>query len=306
MHPSGVNTDLLIPAEHSVFLSGWFGWWIRRMFRRSFNAVRFEGESADVLRRLGERRGPALVAMNHQSWWDPLIGLLVGGLLTPARPVMGPMQADQLKKFAIFRKVGVFGIEPDDPASLGEMVKYVRWSFAQDPARVLWITPQGEFVDPRAEVRVRPGASAVAARLSDEPAACDVVVLAIEMVFWIDQRPEVLLRAADVRCHGDDRSSTIAWTRALNAAMRDNASALANASITRDPARFRVVYSAEGVPRDGDDVGGRINPLVDLWLRLRGQSARLDARRRSRDVAVRSPALASIDARSSERQEVTR
>jgi 1-acyl-sn-glycerol-3-phosphate acyltransferase len=271
MHPSGVNTSLIVPAEYSERVARVFLWWVRRMFRSSFAAVRVLGDTAAVLRRLDAERGPAIVVMNHQSWWDPLTGLLVSSLLTPSRRVVGPMQADQLRKFGIFRKLGVFGIEPDDPASLEEMIRYLGWSFAHDGRGVLWITPQGQFADPRVPVRIRPGVASAAARLLGGAWRGRVVSMAVEMPFWTDKRPELLLRFQVVECGEEPRPSTADWTRAITRAMRENAEALATGVMARDPTAFETIFGG---------AAGRINPLYDLWLRLRGRSGALDARDR--------------------------
>ncbi len=290
MHPSGVNTSLIVPAAYSERVARVFLWWVRRMFRSSFAAVRVQGETAAVLRGLDVQRGPAIVVMNHQSWWDPLTGLLVSSLLTPSRRVVGPMQADQLKKFGIFRKLGVFGIEPDNQASLEEMIRYLSWSFGHDPRGVLWITPQGQFADPRVPVRIRPGVASAAARLLSGAPPGRVVSMAVEMPFWTDKRPELLLRFQTVECGEAAQPSTADWTRAITRSMRENAEALAAAAMSRDLSAF--------VPIFGGQVG-RINPLYDLWLRLRGRSGALDARDRGMNTGGRAGSTSS-SARSGE------
>lgn len=278
-HPSGVNQSLLWPAAPSPRVAGFFNWWTGRMFRSSFNAIRAAPGTRECLARLDALRGPAVVVMNHQSWWDPLTGLRLAALLTPARPVYGPMQLDQLRKFAILRRLGVFGLDPDRPGALDELVRYARWLFQTSPHACLWITPQGQFADPRLPVRIRPGVATVAARLG--PVTDAVVSIAVEMPFWTDQRPEILVRATALPEPVEPPASTLAWTRAITGLMQDNAAALAALGTTRDAAVFECLTP---------DRGGRINPLYDLWLRLRGRSGRLDARDRGMAAARSQPA----------------
>jgi hypothetical protein len=72
--------------------------------------------------------------------------------------------------------------------------------------------------------------------------------------------------------------------------MRENAEALAATAMSRDLSAF--------VPIFGGQVG-RINPLYDLWLRLRGRSGTLDARDRGMNTGGRAGS-ASPSARSGE------
>jgi 1-acyl-sn-glycerol-3-phosphate acyltransferase len=274
MASSTAPSPTIIPAAPNRRFAGVFLWWLRRMMARNWHAVRIDPASVDVLRRLGSEREPAVAVMNHCSWWDPLVGLWLAERFTPARQLIGPMEAQQLSKFKFFTKLGVFGLEPDHPNSLDEVVAYLQGLFRADPATILWITPQGQFADVRVPVRVRPGVAAIAAR-------CRVrrcVSIAIEYGFWTDQRPEIFLRAVDVPPPEGD--STTAWIRVITPAMQANSDELADAVASRDPARFTALLGAGQT---------RINPLYDLWLRLRGQNPALQAKDRGMAAPVPPP-----------------
>jgi 1-acyl-sn-glycerol-3-phosphate acyltransferase len=256
------------------------------MLRRSFHAVRAERGGAALLASADAHPGPLLVALSHSSWWDPILGMHLAWRFTPSRLGFAPMDAAQLRRFNFFRRLGVFGIDPDSPESGTQMVQFLEAAFARHPRPSLWITPQGRFADPRAPLVVRPGAAAVAARLSAggsgaNPAGPGVRVLAVavEYPFWSDRRPEVALRVAEVPA--PDRPTTPAWTRALQAAMEANARALADLVIARDPAPFEVLLGAgEGaVGATASPVTARVHPVYDLWLRLRGRAGAVPPRR---------------------------
>ncbi len=255
----------LIPATPNSRVLSVFTWYTRRLFRKSFHAVRFESESLEVLRNLNDDEFPLLVLMNHSSWWDPLVGVLLANEALPSRSSLAPMDRDQLERFKFMRKLGIFGIDPDDPASETALHRYVCRAFEGMQHPTLWITPQGRFTDVREPMRLRPGAASLASRLDE----CRVVSIAIEYSFWQDQKPEVFLRAAQCRT---EIASTTAWHRAMTAAMQSNASQLAELVISRDPSPFTCIAGGEVA---------RINPLYDLWLRLRGKSGSIRARRSS-------------------------
>jgi 1-acyl-sn-glycerol-3-phosphate acyltransferase len=251
---------LLVPAQPSA--------WIRRgfekrilapMIRKSWHAVRLAGDTGDqALRDLATHTGPAIIAMNHHAWWDPMIGMWLAATYLPGRPGYAPMQADQLAKFAILKKLGVFGVDPDNPASLQAMVDYLRQRWAAEPSAALWITPQGQFCDIREPIRIRPGISAIAASLPVPPR---VVSITSEMVFWTEKQPELLLRAVTI--DPPALPTTAAWHRVITRAMQANADALATLARKRDPDAFTTI---------GGRNASSTNPFYDLWLKLTGRA----------------------------------
>jgi Acyltransferase len=238
------------------------------MFRKSFHAFRIAAGTRKCLSQLNSHQGPVLVVMNHSSWWDPLVAMLVAQQLCPQRTGCAPMDARELAKFGMLRKLGIFGIDPDNPQSLSAMSRYVLELFAREPRGTLWITPQGRFMDVREPLSLRPGAAAIAARASN----IRCVSLAIEYAFWVDQKPEVFTRLADITT--PTTPTTAHWHTALLAGMQSNADALATLVRSRNPAHFEHL-DPRLAPRDGS-----INPAMDLWLRLRGKQVALSDRTR--------------------------
>ncbi len=260
----------LIPGAYSRRFTGWFSRWIRGMFNKRFNAVRAEHGTAAAMRSLADHPGPIIVLLNHSSWWDPLTCVLAADLWMPGRTPAAPMDATQLEKFGIFKKLGIFGVDPDDAAGLRAMTRYVIDIFENQPLPTLWITPQGRFADVRSPIVVRPGAASIAAAVcrSERLGAgtLRVVSLSVEYGFWHEQRPELFLRAIAVDPPADP-ASTGGWRRAMETAMNANAAALATAVMSRDPERFEVVAAGRAA---------RTNPLYDLWLKVRGRKAELE------------------------------
>jgi hypothetical protein len=172
------------------------------------------------------------------------------------------MDVTQLRKFKFFRKLGAFGVDPDHAAGLRSFVRYVGERFTAAPRSVLMITPQGQFVDPRLPVSIRPGVAMLAAR---HPEA-RVLAMSVEYVFWNDQRPEVFLRAVPV-APPSDPSDARAWHTECERAMNENAAELARCVQTRDAAEFTVLTGG-GV--------AQIHPLYDLILRATGRATAIE------------------------------
>ena len=55
--------------------------------------------------------GPLIIVLNHPSWWDPLVGLVLAELF-PDRAHYAPMDANALGRYRIFERLGMFGVEP--------------------------------------------------------------------------------------------------------------------------------------------------------------------------------------------------
>ncbi|MBX3402000.1 MAG: lysophospholipid acyltransferase family protein [Phycisphaeraceae bacterium] len=252
-----------------------FAWYARRLLRSRFHRVRLTPEGRGLLRGLDGEAAPLIICCTHASWWDPLVGLVLQRELLPSRAAFSPMDADQLRRFAFFRKVGLFGIDPDDPASLAAMTSHVSELVAAHPRLTLALTPQGRFADPREPVRIRPGAAALAARLEIPRVVC----VAIEYAFWQDQKPEVFVHAVESWA---EAASTTGWQRAIATGMQEAADELAQRVISREPAGFEIMLGA---------ASGRAtatNPVHALWLTLRGRSGEIEARRAGRTTEARA------------------
>jgi len=271
---SGSSRAPLWPAKPNAHVARFFHRYTRRLFAKKFHAVRFTPGSGDLLRALNDAPEPAIVAMNHASWWDPMVGVLLAAGATPDRRTFAPMELAQLEQFAFFRMLGVFGLDPEHPRAVEAMSAYVMAQF-DSPGASLWLTPQGSFADVRTPAKLRPGAAAVAAAACARFEHVRVVTLAIEYGFWTDQKPEVFLHAEAVPTP-DHADSTTAWHRVLTRSLRGAQSHLAERVMSRDPASFELRPDLVG--GRGDRARAQVNPIYDLWLRLRGKSGKVTPR----------------------------
>ena len=89
-------------ARRSPLLVRFFTRHVKRFYlARNFHAVRLSrsGRPAPV------PDGPLIVVLNHPSWWDPLVGLVLTELF-PDRAHFAPMDADALRRYRIFERLG--------------------------------------------------------------------------------------------------------------------------------------------------------------------------------------------------------
>ena len=257
----------IVPHRRQEWFCRLFRWYARRLIRKNFNALRLAKGGADAFAHFDAHGGPTMLLLNHQSWWDPILTIALVDRFTPTRQVYAPMDRAMVEQFAFMRKLGLFGVDLDDPAALKAMVHY-----ASDLARTsrnpsFWITPQGQFADVRAPLELRPGAAAIASRLDRDGMPPRVLCLAIEFNFWEDRKPEVLLLAKP--CPKPEQSTMSLWQRQMADTMQSAMAELASLAITRDPAAFDSIL--------GRGASG-VNPVYDTVLRLTGRQPQIASR----------------------------
>jgi 1-acyl-sn-glycerol-3-phosphate acyltransferase len=239
----------LVPRRSPLLIRA-FSWYGHRYVRRHFHAVRLCRATPPP--KLDDR--PLIVFLNHPSWWDPMICLVVARRFFPDRLHYAPMDAAALKQYRFFSKLGFFGVEPGSVRGAISLLRAGR-AILSRPRTVLWLTPQGRFADPRERpVSFLPGLG----RLASGPGRCALLPLAVEYPFWEERLPEVLLRFGKLVPGGREREQAEligVLERELEAAQ----DALAAEALARDQAAFDVILRGK--------VG--VGLLYDAWRAAR-------------------------------------
>lgn len=234
-------------------------WYARRYIRKHLHALR--------MRVAAENRVapeiPIIVYLNHPSWWDPLVALVVAHELFPDRRHCAPIDAQALSRYRILERFGFFGV---DRTRLRGAVDFLQTAqtICSSAKAALWITPQGRFVD----VRDRPVALATGlGRLVARLDRAVVIPMAIEYVFWEERTAEALVLVG--RRFVIDREGTTdhrKWTLALARRLEETQDELASLSVRRNPEQFRTLV------RGRAGVGGVYDRWRSFLARVRGRS----------------------------------
>ncbi|PZX17052.1 1-acyl-sn-glycerol-3-phosphate acyltransferase [Palleronia aestuarii] len=234
----------------SEALAQFFAGVMRRQMRRSFRAVRL---ARPGLPDLPEGR-PLVVYANHPSWWDPAFFIVLAAGPLAARQSYGVIDAEMLEKYRFMGRIGLFGVERDARRGGVEFLR-VAGRVLSDPARMLWITAQGEFNDPRQRpVTLRTGLARLMIRHPDIVA----LPLAVEYPFWTEKRPEALARFGEPVLLRDGESAEALNDR-LAAGLEASMDALSAMARNRSPAEFERILSGTA------GVGG----VYGVWGRLK-------------------------------------
>jgi 1-acyl-sn-glycerol-3-phosphate acyltransferase len=250
MHVPVRRRPLIAPGSPPRVSTRWLSW--ARRYARGYLAKHFHALRLSRAGRVPEvGPGPLIVALNHPSWWDPVLGLILSEDFSGRVPI-APIEAAALEHYPILGRIGLFGVEPGVRGAR-EFLR-VGAAVLADPGSALWVTAQGRFADPRERpVRILPGVGHLASRT---PGAV-VVPLALEYVFWGERTPEALAHfGRPIRL---EYASAAEWTGHIEVGLESAQDTLARAAIARDPAAFEVVVAGRA------GVGG----VYDLWRRAR-------------------------------------
>ena len=241
----------------------WFAAYAERYVRKHFHSVRLLNPPSPV------STHPLVIYLNHASWWDPMICLVLRNRFFGHRTSFAPIDAAALEKYRFFAKLGFFPVEQNSMRGTVTFLENAPRVLSGSNA-ALWLTPQGRFTD----VRERPitfctGAAHLAARV---PIAT-YLPLAIEYAFWEERLPEVCANFGEplvlTSAHAQQLGSDLV-NRELERRLDDAQTQLATTVIERDASRLRVLAKTVS------GVGG----VYDVWRRatalLRGQKLQLE------------------------------
>ncbi len=240
VHPS--------PALLSLF-ARYLRWYIPQ----SFHALRLA--HPERFPRHAER---LIVCLNHPSWWDPIVSIVLSRFLLPGTDHYAPMEASALRRYGFMRRLGLFPVDNQSPRAAAQFLRTAA-HILNTPGSVLWVTPEGQFTD----VRTRPVAwKAGLAALLHRAGECTVVPLALEYTFWDERRPEALALVGEPLTIADGSARTAeAWHAELLRSMAAAQDELAALAMLRDPARFTAVL------RGRAGVGG----VYEAWKRTQAR-----------------------------------
>lgn len=242
--PDEANTKFS-PRRLALFMA-YLHWYMPRHFHalRIAHAERFPADAH-----------PLIVCINHASWWDPLTILMVSRFLAPRRFAHAPMEADALKHYGFFRRIGAFPVDNKSTRAGAQFLRQANAVLTQ-PNAILWMTPEGHFTD----VRTRPIAwKTGTATLTRHLPACTVVPLALEYTYWDERLPEILCSVGEP-LQLNDRDAATSETRnaQLESSMAMTQEELAARAMKRDAALFTPVFAG----RAG------VSASYDLWQRV--------------------------------------
>jgi 1-acyl-sn-glycerol-3-phosphate acyltransferase len=203
---------------------------------------------------------PLIIYGNHSSWWDPMVAILLAQRFMPARKHYAPMDEVALARYGILRKIGVFPVELETGRGA---VQFLRTGASiLKSGGVLWVTPQGRFVDPREfPLEFKPGLAMLASRVASTVGNCTLLPLAVEYPFWDERLPETLLRFGDpVQVSAGESAESV--QACLLAALAETMEKLREGAVARDERGFRTLLEGKAGAGGFYEIGQRLKTLI--------------------------------------------
>ncbi|MEX2601456.1 MAG: lysophospholipid acyltransferase family protein [Balneolaceae bacterium] len=139
MEQAGIQeSDGFIPAKESPLFTALFSCFSRWLFRFRFQQVW-------VHQQYQPRSGTStLYYLNHSSWWDGLIPLLLNRYLFRQRG-RAVMEEKQMKRYRFFKWLGTFSINPADRNHTLRSLRYAAETLKRKNS-ALYLYPEGKIL----------------------------------------------------------------------------------------------------------------------------------------------------------------
>ena len=237
--------------------------WLLRRFRRfvpGYVAKRFHrvlltnsSQFPDIVSGL-----PIVFVLNHPSWWDPMIGILISERF-PNYEHFAPIDAQMLEKYRVFKQLGFYPLDRGSMKGIAQFLRATLNILSRD-SHAVWITAQGQFCDVRQRpLNLEPGVGHIAARMSRGL----IVPIALEYTFWNESRPNAFIaigEAIDVTNHAGNSAKQ--WLANIEKQLTITLDNLNTEVQQREAKRFTSLMEGSS------GVGG----LYDIFRRLRAWS----------------------------------
>lgn len=240
--------------DRSAALERVFRWYVPRYLAKHLHRVAVARGTKPTI----PGDAPLIVYANHPGWWDPLLGMLLAWRCFPEHEFFAPIDAAALARYRIFERLGFYGVPLDARSGARRFIEISR-ALLRRPNASVWITPEGRFTDPRADIPFQPGLGHLLSTLDHGR----VLPAAIEYAFWHERCPEALVRFGDAIDVADHPGlSKGAWTALLRDRLRAQQRRLAAQSMRRDIRAFRVLVAGRAGVGGIYDLGRRLG----AWL----------------------------------------
>lgn len=132
----------MIEARHQRWADLIFKMYIYRLMRKNFSRISLFGDIPEL-----NREWPTLLVPNHTTWWDGFFIYLLNKEVFLRKTYL-MMLEDQLRRFSFFRRIGVYGIDPDNAKKSLKTLRYTVSLLAEQtsPRSLVCLFPQGELM----------------------------------------------------------------------------------------------------------------------------------------------------------------
>ena len=178
----------MIEAKHNKLAHMVFKTYLMRLFRKNFTSMHILGSIPDL-----PADQPLIILPNHSSWWDGFFVYHLNSVYFE-RPLYLMMLQEQLNNYPFFRRIGAYGINPENPDAVRKSISYTTRVINQPAIRcaAVCIFPQGELISWYQQPLIFKKGIDVIIRRIQKPTA--VLQLIIRIEFLEEQFPQVFFQ----------------------------------------------------------------------------------------------------------------
>ena len=248
----------MIKPDRSPLMETWFMRYIKWDMSHTFHHVYTFGEIGKIET---DGRTPLIVCLNHSSWWDAMLAILVESEFFGWERY-AVMEEAQLRRYRFFTKLGILGVDRTSLKGAKEFVDFSQ-TLLRGAKRSLWLTPQGAFRSNHSRpIKFQSGVSHVVASLEK----FHFTTVALHYEFGAERKPDAFVSFSPVELVTVTSDfNRKEWLQAQERRMEVQLDALLVAVEARDPTLFKVYLRGKT----------GTNPIYDatrsLTARLKGE-----------------------------------
>jgi len=175
-----------IPAKESTWFIALFERYVRLLFWRRFKRVWVHEGYRPT------KESKTIYYLNHSSWWDGLIPLLLNQKLF-RQNARAMMEDKQMRQHSFFKRIGAFSVNLENPRAVIRSLRYAVDSFER-PNSSLFIYPEGAIVPFSTN---KPSFKKGLAWIAQKSPEADVVPIGVYIHIAAYDKPELFLKVGE-------------------------------------------------------------------------------------------------------------
>jgi chlorobactene lauroyltransferase len=133
-----MNHSNFIPSRESRLIIALIGWYSRQLARRRFKHIWLKQSYQP------DKNSKTVYFLNHSSWWDGLIPLLLNNYLFQQQ-ARAMMEDKQMHQYPFFSRIGAFSVNLENTRNMAFSLRYAHESM-QRANSSLYLYPEGKIV----------------------------------------------------------------------------------------------------------------------------------------------------------------
>ena len=190
----------MIPAQKDPFRDSLLYWFLKRMLRKNFHAIRAGG--MEHLRNLEITR-PVIAFANHSNWWDGVV-IFYLSRFQRRKDFYCMMEEKQMRHYPFFAWLGAFSVDLENSLRAAGTIRYT-CNLLRQNRTLIWIFPQGVMGSPYEPIEPRPGIDFLAKRFPN----AQMLPMVMQFGFEREQHPCAYLRIGELYIAADNSDEQI-------------------------------------------------------------------------------------------------